>query len=400
MKAEAVLPVALNALHAHIAVVDANGVIVAVNEPWRRFARDNKFPDPADGIGTNYLEVCERASRKDRDVADMAVALREILSGRRDAYEHEYPCHFRNEQRWFRVQIGGYEEHGQRSAVIAHENITRLKEAEQELARQKAVVEEQLASARADLVKHTRLVTIGQVAASIAHELRNPLGAIRNATYLLRRKMTDPDEAVDRYLGIIEDEVAGSDQIIADLMEMTRGKAPDLERVPARAAIEEVFKKIGNPDDVNLVVRFVRGDDAIIEVDRGQLAQVLTNLVSNAIQACKGETASNRRGPHPTDTVEVLVDSTDNAVEVRVSDTGPGIPAELLERVFEPMFSTRTKGTGLGLAICRQIVERHGGRIFFSNEPSRLGGATAIVRLPAIRPSPDRPDTANAEADP
>ncbi len=376
MNAEAALPVALNALHAHIALIDDGGVIVAVNDPWRRFARDNRYPDPTDGVGTNYLELCERVGRKDKAIRSMADGLREILAGRQDNYDLEYPCHSSTEERWFRVQIGGYQENGRRAAVIAHENITALKQAERELGRQKAGVEVELAEARADLVKHTRLVTIGQVAASIAHELRNPLGAIRNAAYLLRRKLKDADESIDRYLTIIEQEVAGSDQIIADLMEMTRGKAPDLERVPARAAIEEVFEKIGNPDEVKLAVRFAQGDDAVIEVDRGQFAQVLINLVSNAIQACK-----ERPGAH---TVEVLVNAADDSLEIRVSDSGPGIPPEFIERVFEPMFSTKTKGTGLGLAICRQIVERHGGRIWFDDTRSHLGGATAIVRLPAI----------------
>lgn len=376
MQTEASLLAALDALQAHVALVDADGVIVAVNEPWRQFAASNGYGDPNAGIGVNYIDLCEAGAGRDAGLKRIAAALRSILGGELRHFEFEYPCHGPNEKRWFRLQIGGYTGgDGRPAAVLTHENITSLKLSEQRIGAQRDDVQAELDRARAELVKHTRLVTIGQVAASIAHELRNPLGAIRNAAYILRRTLTGADEATARYLRIIEEEVATSDQIIGDLTEMARGRPSSKQAVLARKLVDDVLKRVPKAGSVS--VSIAPDDDAELWVDPGQFAQVLGNLIANAVAACEHA----EREP----LVKVSVSSEPDASVVRVEDAGDGVPEELRERIFEPLFSTRRKGTGLGLAICKQIVERHGGSIRVDPEPSSLGGASLVVGLPAPR---------------
>jgi len=398
MRVEALHASIIDALHAHIALVDAEGVISAVNEQWCRFACENAHDAAAVGVGVNYIAVCDRAAAKDDAARDIAEALRRVLAGDLDRYEREYPCHAPHEQRWFRVQIGGFVgDDGRRNAVLAHENITTLKLAEQRLIVRNAGVQAELDKARAELVRNTRLVTIGQVAASIAHELRNPLGAIRNAAYLIRRVARGTDQAdgpkITRYLDIIESEVAGSDRIIADLMAMARGRPPERVTAPVAELVTEALSRIPGLPSGAVSVAYDPGPSAELFVDPGQFGQVIENLVANGLQACE-------RVGHPP-RVHVGVAATPAAAEVRIADAGDGIRPEFLERVFEPMFSTRVKGTGLGLSICRQVVRGHGGAIFVDAEPSELGGAAFVIRLPGREvPAPAAPAAPGpAEAD-
>ncbi|MEM1185945.1 MAG: HAMP domain-containing sensor histidine kinase [Planctomycetota bacterium] len=382
MRVQALLPEALNAIHAHVALVNDCGVIVAVNAAWDRFAADNAYAAAGSGLGTNYIEVCEASGATDPGAREIADALRDVLDGRRDAYEREYPCHSPDAQRWFRLQIGGYTEDGRRTAVLAHENITTLKLAERRLADRNALVQAELDRARADLVKHTRLVTIGQVAASIAHELRNPLGAIRNAAYLLKKKLPAGLEDPRRYVGIIESEVASSDRIIGDLMEMARGRSPECARVSAGQLVRDAVARIPDAPIGAVESAYEPGEYAELFIDEGQFAQVLINLISNGLQACERAGRDKR--------VHVGVAATPQAAEIVVCDAGDGIDPAHRERIFEPMFSTRAKGTGLGLAICKQTVERHGGTITLTDTPSPLGGCCFVVRIPG--PSANSPN--------
>ena len=376
MRTDVLLPLALDGLHAHVALVDASGVITTVNRAWRRFAEDNGYPDPSAGVGVDYVDLCRCAGRAEPTAAEIADGLERVLTGVAESFEHEYPCHAPTEQRWFRVQIGGYEdEAGQRGAVVAHENITTLKLAESDVRGQRDDVQAQLDRARAELVKHTRLVTIGQVAASIAHDLRNPLGAIRNAVYLLKKKLGNvgPEavEDAERYLTIIDEEVSTSDHIIADLMALAHGKPPVRTRIDAGVLVDETIRRM--PGASGAVTAEV-APGVELYADAGQLVQVLTNLISNGLDAC------DRAGRNRAVTLRIAAD--ERRAEIIVGDAGDGVPEGEADRVFEPLYSTRTRGTGLGLAICRQLVRSHGGHIAVSPDPDPLGGARFVVELP------------------
>jgi PAS domain S-box-containing protein len=250
-------------------------------------------------------------------------------------------------------------------------DITELREArEQLLLRQIAErrkVQEQLDQAKDELVRQTRLAAIGQVAASVAHELRNPLGAINNALFYLRRQIQEPEGKVADTLDIISQEVHAADRIIGDLLEMSRGKSPTRRPVDLGDVARRTFDDL-RPDTTWSLDLRLEAEPFLVHADEDQLRQVLINLMTNAIQAMPagGRISVDARREAGVDVITV-------------HDTGPGVPEEMRAKIFEPLFSAKAKGTGLGLTICRQIVEAHGGAIWVA--PSTRGAAIRL-RLP------------------
>jgi len=258
------------------------------------------------------------------------------------------------------------EAHERRQAEAA------LRSAQQELLRQQwqatQQVEDQLARAKDELVRQTRLATVGQVAASIAHELRNPLEAIDKAEYSLSRQLRDGPTRVARYLEIIRHEVRAADAIVSDLLEASAAKLPLKQAVPLAEAVREAFGRVKDTDAVRLRLDFLP-DPFLVQADAGQLRQVLSNLFSNAVDAM------DRKGK-----IFVQARRADGFDIVTIRDDGAGVSREVGQRVFEPLFTTKAKGTGLGLSICRQIVEGHGGTIELAEARDR--GATFALRIP------------------
>ena len=230
--------------------------------------------------------------------------------------------------------------------------------------REQQRVQAELEKLRAQLVRQTQLATIGQLSAMIAHELRNPLGAVRNASYLLKRKIPADDAKLQRYVAIVENETVVAEEILNELVAMYRGKAPVRKPCSLAAIVTEARSRVTAPDSIAWRFQY-DADPFVIHVDAAQLEQVLRNLFQNAIQAmsAKGTITLNA---HRTEEFDVIT----------VTDTGPGIPTDLGRQVFEPLFTTRPRGTGLGLTICRQIVERHGGMI--DAVPSSQGAALQL----------------------
>lgn len=234
--------------------------------------------------------------------------------------------------------------------------------------RERERIEEELAKVREQLVRQTTLATLGQLAGSIAHELRNPLGAIRNAAYFLRGEPIGRDPLCQRHLAVIEDEVSAADRIIRDLLDMTRSRVPVRERVNLGEILHAVVQRAAVPPGVHCNIT-LDSDPFIVQADALQLRQLLGNLVANAAQALGGAgqitLAARRDGEYDV---------------ILISDSGPGVQPDIRHRIFEPLFSTKAKGTGLGLAVCRQIVERHGGDLTLLDDGTP--GATFRVRLP------------------
>ena len=220
-----------------------------------------------------------------------------------------------------------------------------------------------------------RLATLGQLAASIGHDLRNPLAVIETSLHLLRRRVTD-DNRAERHLGRIGEQVALCGAIIGDLLELARDRDPVRNPAPFPAVVQEALRAIPVPPAVEIAVSVAEGLPPV-SVDSGQMRQVVLNLVSNAVQAL-GE------GGAPKGRIEVDAGSKGDALVFTVSDDGPGLSEEAEARLFEPLFTTRAKGIGLGLALCKRIVDKHGGTIRGANREG--GGAEFTVVLPgAIR---------------
>ena len=233
---------------------------------------------------------------------------------------------------------------------------------------------EELRQTQTALVRSERLSALGEMASVVGHELRNPLAAVTNALYLLRRHLGEPAEpAIERQLAMAERETGKAAALAEDLTAFVRPRLPQREPVDARSFVEEVVETTPPPSDVELAVEI---EPVTIVADRRQLAEVLSNLVTNAYQAVRdGGRVTIAIHPNGTGTV------------MSVEDTGPGIDAEVAERVFEPFFTTKHDGTGLGLAIVRRLVEGHGGHVAF--EPPGAGtGARVVVHIPAAEETP------------
>jgi signal transduction histidine kinase len=226
-----------------------------------------------------------------------------------------------------------------------------------------------------ELIRKERLSALGHLTATVAHELRNPLSAIRNAAYVLR-DLIGGSGVLERPVARIERNVARCERIIADLLDFTRIR--DLQRtsIAADEWLGGVLDDQKLPDGVTLV-RQLAAAGRQVEFDGERMRQVVINLVENAAQALaepEGEGGDRR--------IIVATRATDEFFEIAVRDTGPGVPAQILAKVFEPLFTTKTSGTGLGLPTVKQIVEQHGGAVTMTSE---LGTGTLVtVRLRCV----------------
>jgi signal transduction histidine kinase len=220
------------------------------------------------------------------------------------------------------------------------------------------------------LVRKERLSALGQLTATMAHELRNPLSAIRNTLFAVKETAANKGIDLERPLTRVERSVARCDRIINDLLDYTRVKELHLAELAPDPWIEEVLSEQRLPAGIELERRL--DADCMIAIDPERVRRVLINLIDNAAQAMP-EDARERKITVTT----ALLD--DGHCEFAVADTGAGITADVLPKVFEPLFSTKSFGTGLGLPMVKQIVEQHGGTITITSEIGK--GTRVTVRL-------------------
>ncbi|MCB9567249.1 MAG: histidine kinase [Myxococcales bacterium] len=236
-----------------------------------------------------------------------------------------------------------------------------------------AVMLETYREASVQRVQQTeRLATVGQIAASIGHELRNPLAVMQTSIQLLGRRVSD-DPRAEKHLRRIGDQIGLCNAIISDLLELARDRPPERHPVDLIALVRQTVIDVPRPAAVQVELDMPE-DVAAIHADAGQVRQVIVNLVLNAVQAIG-----------PEGRIDVRVVPGDEFIELVVDDSGPGLPADVLRRLFEPLFTTRSSGTGLGLALCRRITEKHGGSINAANREE--GGARFTVALPRTEES-------------
>jgi len=218
------------------------------------------------------------------------------------------------------------------------------------------------------LIISEKLAAIGQLASAVGHEIRNPLGVIRNSTYFLNMKLKDnTDEKVMKHLKILENEVNSANLIISDLLDFARKKLPVLEPVNLNNILISALSSILIPENIRVTTEL--GEIPQMLLDPEQVRRVFLNIALNAVQAMpEGGKLTTQTSKH------------DDSVEITFTDTGVGIQKENMEKLFTPLFSTKAKGVGLGLSICKQIVEGHGGNITVKSTAGE--GSTFTVRLP------------------
>jgi two-component system sensor histidine kinase PilS (NtrC family) len=249
----------------------------------------------------------------------------------------------------------------------------------------------QVVSLERALVRRERLAAVGELAAGVAHEVRNPLAAISGCIEMLRtlnRERTG-DAEQERLMNIVLREIERLDGLIADFLQYARPAEPKLAPVELAPLLEEVAEmcRAACPTGVRVVATAPPGAFAL--ADATQLRQVLWNLVRNAAQAVgeRGTVSLSATPAAPAaqgSAPSLRSEATDGrgAVEIAVADDGPGIASETVERIFDPFFTTKPSGTGLGLATVHRIVTAHGGTIAVQSKPG--AGARFAVRLPAV----------------
>jgi len=266
-------------------------------------------------------------------------------------------------------------------------DITDRKRVESLLRREKALVEQEiqvrtreLMDARTELENARRLSDIGLLAATVAHELRSPLGAIKLAAYNMEHRDHDPQ--MERHLRVITKKVGESNQIINNLLFYSRIRPPAYEHVQITALLEECLQAAQQlHPKVPVAIRrsYDPQHPQWVDGDPLQLKELFVNLLNNAYEAGAGR---------PGGSVGVELAETGGRLRVRIADNGVGIAADDLGQVPQPVFTTKAKGTGLGLAVANEIAHLHGGEIGIESAVGR--GTTVTVSLPLIhKPAPE-----------
>jgi signal transduction histidine kinase len=366
----------LDSLPHQIAVLDPKGVVLAVNQRWERFARENSSSPVAVSVGVNYLDVCRKASEAgDPDARRALDGLLSVLRGETAEFVMEYPCHSPGRERW-NMMHAACAECAPAAVVITHTDITarmltekQLREATEELK-------------RLDQRKDAFLATL-------AHELRNPLAPIRTAIPVLQQDAAQGWGERDlRLLAIIGRQVGNLVRLVDDLLDVSRFskgkialKRQSLDIAEAARAAIEISRPNIEKGQHTLTTHFST-EPICVHGDPVRLAQVFSNLLNNAAKFTE-----------PGGEIGLDCAQAGDDVVVTIRDNGQGISPEMLGSVFDLFTQTDSSlggapsGLGIGLALAKTIVELHGGTIeAMSDGPGR--GSAFIARLPRA-PAPE-----------
>jgi signal transduction histidine kinase len=255
---------------------------------------------------------------------------------------------------------------------------------------------ESLRAAQEEVVRREKLALLGQLAGSVGNELRNPLGVMNNAVFFLKNLLPDDGETVREYLDIIKNEIDTSQRILTDFIDFFRTKAPRAMAIPAEELMAQSLDRRAIPENVEVSVDFPKTLPPLW-VDPLQMRQAFRNLIDNAVQAMpmggalkiaarwvRSEELEVRSTQEITS--PLTPHSSQDFIEISVEDAGEGIAPENMEKLFQPLFTTKSRGIGLGLPICQNLVEANGGRI--GVESTRGVGTNFTVMLPAEKSGP------------
>jgi signal transduction histidine kinase len=221
-----------------------------------------------------------------------------------------------------------------------------------------------------ELVRTEKLALLGQVAGTVGHELRNPLGVMNNAVYFLQTVLADADATTREYLGIIKDEIADAERIVSDLLDAVRTKPPYPEMVAVAVLMQQTLCRCYVPHSVTVRLGIPETLPVVL-VDPVQMRQVFWNLITNGVEAMPdgGE-------------LEIRANEEQEAktVTVSIKDSGSGTAPEHLDRLFQPMFTTKARRIGLGLVVVKNLTLVNGGSVEVESAPGK--GSTFSVTLP------------------
>jgi two-component system sensor histidine kinase PilS (NtrC family) len=248
---------------------------------------------------------------------------------------------------------------GTRGKIVSFQDLTKIKELEHKAKRAE------------------RLATLGQLAAAMAHEIRNPLAAISGSVEMLQM-LADEDDDQHALREIILREVARLNDLISQFLDYSKPRALRIEPIDLIAIIQDILTLCQHRAGL-IAISFERGDlqELAVMADGEALQQVIWNLLNNAIEAMS---PLEGRG-EPSGQLQITLERGDSMAILSVEDSGQGVPEHDRERIFEPFFTTKSKGTGLGLAIIARLIEDHEGLIALVS-PINLSGARFVIQLP------------------
>lgn len=369
----------LASLQDHVAVLDADGVVIAANSSWRRAARaPHASALHSAEVGDAYVSICEAAARTgDRTAHDVLDGLTSVLARDRQRFEIEYDCRHDTPFDAYAMTVETLAR-AEGGAVITRRSITARRQAQAE-------IEDQ----RNQLSHLTRVATLGHLSGALAHELNQPLTAILSNAQaglnLIRRQPPDLELVEEILQDIVQDDHRAAAMIARMRALLKRGEVLH-QQVDLRAVVEEVLVLARTELLAHHVAIASSVDPALPVVwgDKIQLEQVLLNLVVNACEAMS-QTAPPRRRL-------LLKAERDgaNGVHITVRDSGVGVPAALLDGSFKPFMTTKANGLGLGLSISHTIIAAHGGRLWAENNADL--GATLHCTLPITQNGGPIPD--------
>ena len=221
-----------------------------------------------------------------------------------------------------------------------------------------------------NLLKSKHLATIGETAALVGHDLRNPLQGIMGASYVLRTLEGNLSESGKEMLQVIEDAIKRSDKIINDLLEYSRELNLDLSTSNAKSIIDQTLASMQIPEGIYIIND--AKEEPTVEVDVEKMKRVCLNIMTNAVDAMPNG-----------GTLTITNTESDGNLLVRFADTGEGIGEEILAKMWIPLFTTKAKGMGYGLAIVKRFMEVHGGSVSVESNPGK--GSTFTIKLPIHR---------------
>ncbi len=424
----------IDALSAHICVLDETGRIIMTNRAWKHFAGTNDAIEGSFDEAVNYLEVCCKAAAAGLvEAGEFAQGIRDVMGGARSEFTVEYPCHSPTTERWFLGRVSVFFLDGPPRTVIAHENITSRKQAEASLRKQATLLHMEVAERRTTqqlleelnreledrvtaevtrtleksraLLQSEKMATLGQLAAGVAHEINNPLGYISSNLRILigyidrirrfdrlyeqwvteltpesrelvaaSRKLMDLEYILEDGADLIRESLDGAEQVknmVLELKNFSRKDAQERQPMALNSCLERALTVVHN--QLKYVATIQKEFTPVPEIlcHPGQLQQVFMNLLVNAGHAI-------------TSSGEIVVRSwhDDDFIYASVSDTGSGMSEEVVKKIFDPFFTTKDvdKGTGLGLSISHEIIKNHQGDILVESAPGV--GTTFTVKLP------------------
>jgi len=264
-------------------------------------------------------------------------------------------------------------------AISMVQDISERKAAEDELEKYRSTLEalvrersDQLEAAQAELVQKERLAVLGQLTATVSHEIRNPLGTIANSLYLLKELLQGAEYAsVDKPLSLAERNVERCDTIISDLLDFSRQRRIEKTACKIDEWLTELLDEMSLPE--HILLERALSVDSVVPIDAERLRRAIVNVINNALQALDEVDKPDKK---------LMVKSrlVDEACEIIVQDNGLGMSQDVISRIFEPMFSTKSFGVGLGVPIIKNILESHCGGVEYYSEIGQ--GTTVIMRLP------------------